>query len=385
MDKIKVIVFLKSLCGGGAERTIINIINNIDKNRFSVILVLGSNLNNTYIDLVSNDIRIIYLNKSRSLKCIFPIRKILIKEKPDLAFSTLTYSNIILLTANLLTCLKTPVIVREASHLSSQKEIIGFKKMVTSLFYNFLAVKIVSLSCGVKTDLVKNYKINADKIEVIYNPVDIDRINILKNEKIEAISKDSDEKVIISIGRLEPEKDFFTLIKAFKIIQSSMSSRLIILGQGSLSDDLKAYCKENQIEDKVSFEGFQLNPYKYLRNSDIFILTSKYEGFGHVIVEAMATGVPVIVTNCPSGPIEIIKDNQYGRLVNIGDYQQIATEAINLFKNNQLIDEYKRKGLERAENFNAKTIVRQYEQLFFKTIKHKDYNNFRSQFSRRKL
>src|SRR5699024_10457795 len=141
--KKKVLFFLYSLSGGGAERTVINIINNLDKNKFDIVLVLGTNKNNDYMNLVSNDIRVHVLNSPKLRFCLFRLRKVINKEKPNLLFSTVNANNIILLLAKILTFKKIPTIVREASNRSQSGKVSYLNKIITYFLYNYIANKII--------------------------------------------------------------------------------------------------------------------------------------------------------------------------------------------------------------------------------------------------
>lgn len=361
---IKILIFMQSLGGGGAERTIVNIINNLDRAKFDVVLVLGTDKNNDYLDLINGDARIEFLDTNNLKYGILKLTKIINKENPDLLFSTINIFNIATLIAKLLTFKKIPTVVREANNRTQSGKVTKFNKLLTTLLYNLCASKVIALSKGVKEDLINNFNISRKKIEVIYNPVDIEGINKLSKEPISNPIRKQDEKVLIAVGRLVEQKDYVTLLKAFNIVSSKLNSRLIILGKGPLELELKTLCQELNIENKVDFIGFKKNPYKYMAKADAFVLSSKWEGFGHVVVEAMATGTPVISTNCNSGPPEIIDKNKYGLLVPVGNYEDLADKIIELLSNNNLSEMYSDKGRERAEDFNARSIIKQYEKLF---------------------
>ncbi|GAB3805658.1 glycosyltransferase [Virgibacillus kimchii] len=367
--KKKVLFFLYSLSGGGAERTVVNIINNMDKNKFDIILVLGTNKNNDYMKLVSNDLKVKVLGASKLRFSLFKLRKVISSDNPDLLFSTINANNIILLLAKILTFKKIPTIVREASNRSQSGTVSNLNKFVTYLLYNYFANKVISLSKGVKEDLVKNFHINKNKIETIYNPIEIETINKLSNEKIDDFYRIKGENLVVAAGRLVEAKDFFTLIKAFKIVSSNTKAKLLILGKGPQETELKNLSKKLGLEDKIIFLGFKKNPYKYMREAKVFVLSSKWEGFGHVIVESMASGTPVISTNCNSGPAEIIEDNKYGILVPVEDYYIMAEKVIEILNNDEMRRNYKALGLKRADKFNVKIIVDEYEKVFNKHIK----------------
>lgn len=370
MMKIKVLVFLFQLNGGGAERTVVNIINKLDEKIYDIVLVLGNDKNNEYLNLISDNVKIKFLNCDRLRKCFFKLRKSIIQEEPNLIFTTMNPNNLMVLLAKIFSFRSIPVVIREANNRTQSGKVTKINRFITSVFYNY-SNKVVALSQGVREDLIENFKIKADKIKVIYNPVDIDNINILKNEIVDDVDIMTNQKLIISVGRLEEQKDFPTLIRAFSLVQEKINAKLIILGKGSQEIMLKKLCEDLKIEDKVLFLGFKENPQKYVKISDLFVLTSKWEGFGHVIVEAMAVGTPVVITDCKSGPFEIIQDNKYGVLAEVENYQDIAEKVIALLEDNRMSSLYAKKGIERSYDFNSNTIVKEYEELFDKVINSK--------------
>ncbi len=357
-----------SLAGGGAERTVVNIINNLNKNKFEVVLVLGSNKKHDYINLVNDDIKIKHLNCRKLYFCLFRLRREIIKENPDCLFSTINGNNILLSISKLISFKKIPTIIREASNRTQSGKVSKINKFITFITYNHLANKVVALSKGVKEDLRINFRIDQKKIVVIYNPVEVKQIELLSEEKVNDIEKNSDEKLIVAVGRLVEPKDFQTLIKAFSIVSRNVKSRLMILGKGPLEEQLKDISKSLGLEDKVLFMGFKENPYKYIKYSDLFVLSSKWEGFSHVIVESMAVGIPVVSTNCNSGPAEIICNNKYGKLVPVGDSEKLADKIIEVLNDNETRKDLSLLGKKRAQDFNAKTIVKKYDELFIDAI-----------------
>ena len=362
--KRKIIIFMYSLQGGGAQRTIVNIINNLNREKFKPILVLGTTKNNDYIDFIDKNITIKYLNRTRLRYCLFDLVKIIREEKPSLLFTTLIDNNIVLSFAKLISLKKIPLIVREANNRTESGKVSKINKFITYLTYNYIADKVIALSIGVKADLVNNFRIKKDNIEVIYNPVEVDKIKLFSNEKIDDFKFNDNEKIIIAVGRLVEQKDYPTLLKAFSIIIKSVKAKLIILVKGPLEKELKELCVRLNISNKVIFLGFKRNPYKYIKKADIFVISSKWEGFGHVIVESMVCGTPVISTNCKSGPLEIIGDNKYGILIPVGNSEVLAREIINLLKNDKKRNNLSKKGIKRAKHFDVSTIVKQYEAVF---------------------
>lgn len=363
--KRKVLFFLYSLSGGGAERTVINIINNIDKNKFDVLLVIGTNKNNDYINLVNKDVKIKTLDCKKLRLSLLKLRNNISKENPDILFSTINANNIILLLAKLLTFKKIPTIVREANNRTESGSVTTINRIITKFLYNKVSTKVIALSKGVKDDLVNNFQIDHNKIEVIYNPVEVEKIQESSKEEIQGFRRNKNEKLIVSVGRLVDQKDYPNLIKAFRLVNEKINSRLLILGKGPKETELKRLCEALDVKEKVQFLGFKNNPYKYMKGADVFVLSSKWEGFGHVIVEAMATGTPVISTDCNSGPKEIIKENEYGVLVSVGDPKELTEKIIELFNNQDLMDRYSIQGSKRSKDFHANNIIKQYEKVFY--------------------
>jgi glycosyltransferase involved in cell wall biosynthesis len=130
--------------------------------------------------------------------------------------------------------------------------------------------------------------------------------------------------VILAVGRLTLQKDFPTLIRAFARLRARRSARLVILGEGELRDELEALVAELGLTADVALPGFVDNPFSWMRGSALFVLSSAWEGFGNVLVEAMACGTPVVSTDCPSGPAEILENGKWGRLAAVGDAEALA-------------------------------------------------------------
>lgn len=362
--KKKILFFLFSLSGGGAERTVLNIINNLDRDKYESVLVLGTDKNNDYIGLLNKNTRVKFLNCSRLRYCILKLSRCIKQESPDLLFSTINANNIILLLASMFSFRRIPIVIREANNRTQSGSVTFINKITTNILYNVFSDKIIALSKGVKKDLESNFLINESKIKVIYNPVEVKKIQELSKEKVEEFYKADDEKLVISVGRLVEQKDHSTLIKAFSILEKKIKSKLIILGKGSKENELKMLCKKLGVEKNVLFLGFKDNPYKFMRHADLFVLSSQWEGFGHVIVEAMAVGTPVISTDCNSGPREIIKNNQYGVLVPVADVQKMASQMTELLLNEELCKHYSEMGRKRSNDFDTASVTKQYEKVF---------------------
>jgi glycosyltransferase involved in cell wall biosynthesis len=181
------------------------------------------------------------------------------------------------------------------------------------------------VSKGVADDLALLIGLSRDRIDVIYNPVVSDNLLLKAQEPIDHPWFAAGEPpVILSVGRLSPQKDQAMLLRAFAKVRKSIPARLIILGDGDERAALEALARNLHIESDVAVPGFVENPFAYMNKSAVFALSSKYEGLPGVLIQAMACGCPVVSTNCPSGPAEILDGGKYGPLVPVGDEDAMA-------------------------------------------------------------
>jgi len=184
---------------------------------------------------------------------------------------------------------------------------------------------IVGVSRGVAQDIKDITGLGDDRVRAVHNPVLTPEIFEQGRQPLDHPWFSSEKiPVILGIGRLTKQKDFHTLIEAFAEVRNIRKCRLVILGDGADLDSLRSLARDKGIYDDIDFPGFQKNPYAYLSRSSLFVLSSRWEGFGMVLVEAMALGIPVVSTDCPNGPGEILEDGKYGILVPIEDPSALA-------------------------------------------------------------
>ncbi|WP_059106146.1 glycosyltransferase [Shouchella shacheensis] len=360
----KIYFFLSNLNGGGAQRTVVNILNYINKKEFDCKLVLlDYTEEQAYAGLLKEDIEIINLKK-RAREAILPIYRLLKKENPDILFSTLPQVNFAVTAAHTMSRSKAKLVLRESNHrgtLNSDKKNLLFTKMVYRR-----ADSIVALSKGVARDIKDSYKISENKIVTVYNPVDVDLITSLKKEGsfIKEKNNNSEKLVITACGRLTEQKNFDLLIDSLsELSKYKPQFALYILGEGELESHLRSKICVAGLEKNIVLLGFQENPYKYLADSDLFVLTSLWEGFGHVLVEAMASGTPVISTDCPHGPSEIISD-KVGWLISNNSKEELVKLLKAIVLDKKLLKDKESELYEHAYKFKASNIVKSYEKLF---------------------
>lgn len=217
--------------------------------------------------------------------------------------------------------------------------------------------EVLCVSKIVKDGVEKKYGVKNAK--VIYNPINREKILKLSKEKIDDI-KSTDKFKLVSVGRLSKQKGYDRLLRVFKRLNDeALDLQLSIIGSGEKYNELNNYIEKNNLKDKVFLLGYRENPYKYVKNSDLFVCSSISEGFSLVIAEAMAVGVPVISVNCP-GPNEVLGFGKYGMLVN-NDEDSLYDGIKELIENKYLYDNYKIKGNERGKSFLVRKFIQEIE------------------------
>jgi glycosyltransferase involved in cell wall biosynthesis len=370
---IKLLVIIHSLKGGGAERVVINLLKGLDRDKFSITLVLYERILDFPLpNKIEVEILNIYAGKNIFTLGVGFIRKIIHlsglirKAGPDIVFSLLSSTNVTVILAKLFSGIHCKVIISEHTHpsLNLKNERFGW---ITKLFMRYVypyADTIIAVSGGIKNDLLRDFHLPDNKIVVIYNPADLKEIQIRSRETADHQWFHDDIPVIISVGRLTKQKGYPYLIKAFSLARRSLPCRLMILGEGEDKERLIAMARKLGIARDVEFLGFRENPFPYMAKASLFVLSSLYEGFGNVIVEAMALGLPVISTDCPSGPSEIIDDKKNGILVPVQDEYSIARAITEVLTNKALREHLGMEAKRKSEVFALEKIMKDYGRVF---------------------
>lgn len=253
-----------------------------------------------------------------------------------------------------------------------------YKKLIITTFQLLTSFpdKFIFTSENLAMLVSQKFNIDKSKIVIIPHSVNLESVKKLSIQKIEKskaneLSRKNINK-IFSVGRLEKQKDFKTILKAFSlIVKKKKNSNLFIIGDGPQLQELKKLSKKLKIEKKVNFLGWKKNIYKYLKHADVFLFSSFFEGFAMVIIEAMALSIPVVVTNSPYGPAEIVDNGKFGFLVPVQNHHQLATKTLDLLKNKKLLSKYKKLSMERSKSFSLKEMLDKYDLLFSQLIKNK--------------
>lgn len=291
-----------------------------------------------YLSEVPKEVRIIDLKTKKIAAGLPKLISYLRQERPTVLLSFLHYPNEIAILAKHLAFVDTKVMVSERNALSMQAgnepSSEKWSGISSRLLYPF-ADGILANSYGVAHDLTKVTGIPQKRIKIIYNPTITNHI-FEKSQQVLDHSwlQPGELPVVLGLGRLDPQKNFSTLIEAFAKVLETKPCRLIILGKGREKAELQALIKELNLENYVALPGFVNNPYPYLKKAAVFVLSSLWEGLPNVLIEALALGTPVVSTNCPCGPAEILDNGKYGSLVPVGDSQAMARAILDVLSGN---------------------------------------------------
>jgi glycosyltransferase involved in cell wall biosynthesis len=317
--------FLPSMQGGGAERVVINLLKEMISQDISLDLILAA-AEGPLLTQIPEQVRIIDLAAGRVIMAILPLSNYLKKYQPQALISHISHANVISVLAKELAGINTKLVLVEHNTFSASKSQLMRAKLVPPLMRLAYprANHIVGVSLAVSEDLETQLGFKKGIVKTIYNPVvDDNLIGKSKASLQHSWFTDNAVPVFVAVGRLTVQKDFATLIKAFALLRQKKLARLIILGEGKLRAELELLIEKLGITNDVSMPGFVVNPYAYMSKANAFILSSLWEGLPTVLIEAMACGCPVISTDCPSGPREILEGGKYGELVSIGDVEAL--------------------------------------------------------------
>jgi glycosyltransferase involved in cell wall biosynthesis len=359
----RIAIFMPSLFGAGGQRSMLNLAHGMAECGYAVDLVLAQ-AEGPFLTEVRSSVRIVDLKASRAITSLPALVRYLKREQPEAMLSVFGYVNIIALWAKRLAGVRTRLFVNEQNTVSFEAGNASRwrGRLTPGLIKRFYpwANGIVVVSQGVRDDLAQLTNLARERITVIYNP-SVVRTEVLEKAKVSLEHpwfKPNQPPVVLAVGRLQIQKDYPTLIRAFAQVRQTQPVRLLILGEGSERPLLEALIKELGLEQDVSLPGFVMNPYAYMARAALFVLSSRWEGLPTVLIEALCCGTAVVSTDCPSGPREILSDGKYGQLTAVGDVDALA-RAIEM----TLADKRASPPAESWQPYDLETVVSQYTTL----------------------
>lgn len=320
---MRVALFLPSLAGGGAERVALALVAALREKGCHVDLLLVRR-EGELLPLVADDVRVVELGGGRIMRSLPPLVRYLRREKPEALHAFMWPLTVLAVVARRLARAGTRVIVSDhttlSRHASGSRELRAMRLTIRR-FYPSAAARI-QVSQAAADDMAALSGLARSSIEVIANPLLVPD-EIRATTELERLWAAPPGERILTIGSLKQSKDHRTLLHAFARL-SRPGARLMVVGDGVLRPELETLAGELGIADRVIWAGFHLDPWPFYASANLFVLASQLEGQPIVLLEALASGLPIVSTDCPSGPREVLDDGRYGRLVPVGDVEALA-------------------------------------------------------------
>jgi len=362
----KVVFLIPNLLIGGAQRVFVTLANSLDQEKYDIVMVTVGNSDRidyqgekTLQGELNKNVRFVNLEIPSVKKSFFRIRSVLKKEKPEVVISTITY--FIMFLGFIRPFLpKARYIARETNTLSSKfnKSIFrGILPFILRSAYNRFDL-IICQSTDMYKDLLQFARIKKERLVVINNPVDHTKFNV---NGFHMFKHDRSTFNIVSVAHMSYQKGHDLLLKALLKLPFGDWKFHVIGRDGGMKNELLSYIDSYPtLKEKVFFHGFQSNPYQFLMNADLFVLSSRFEGFPNALVEAGAFGVPMVSFDCPGGVSEIISDQTLGLIASLGDVDDLADKIIQAKNTSYNRDDIKASIIGR---FGIEPILEKYENI----------------------
>lgn len=364
MNRCQIKIVLPNLCGGGAERLHVSLANDWADLGYDVEFILLRK-EGDLISLLSPKISVIALSVNRIRNAIIPLSSYLRASRPHVVLVAMWPLTSAVVISWVLSGRRGKLFLSEheilrSSYILQAKVRLSYLKYLIRFTYS-LATGVIAVSRAVKNDLCDLGNLSERTVQVIYNPAATGKplLKEVIHDQRQLWGTDSAFH-ILSVGRLASEKDQETMIRAFALVSYKVDAKLVILGEGPLRSDLEMLICNLNLKGKVLLPGFVINPYPWYQSADLFVLTSLWEGFGNVIVEAMECGLPIVCTDCPGGPKEILEYGRLGRLVPIKDVSGLAIaihDSLNSAHDSEAL-------IRRSKDFTIKKISNEYLTYF---------------------
>ena len=389
--KKKILFYTSGVGLGGVEKVVLEVLKEIDKSKFDIKLALQYENENLFENEISEEVNYKYMLPQKIID-----KSLYYRERKKNIFYKMLYSFMLsyekyTIKKNYLEFSKDREIVIDfksgdflklinLENRVDKKRICWLHGEITKLNKyekrkKFLREnlnkcdKVVCICEDMKNGVTKEIPELKEKLEVIYNPFDIEKIKIKSSDYSEIKDNEKnllEDNYIIMVSRLDNvQKDFDTLIKAFKIVnQKRKDIKLYLLGEGPDREKIENMIKDEDLQEYIKLLGVKKNPYPWIKNSKLLVHSSRYEGFGLVLVEALILGKVVISSNCKVGPREILNNGEYGSLVEVGDYNAMAQEILELLQENPKKKEKYLSNIDKSiERFDKKNIIKQIERV----------------------
>lgn len=364
--KEQLTLFLASLEGGGIQKAAMRLIQELIRRKILITLVVINGTGPVRKEIPDGCL-LVDLNCNRTRFAFFALLKYLLRAKPSIGISSQTHLNVLMIILRGLSRYPKQLIVREHNafnqdNLKTRKLLERARIWLIRYFYPFTS-KFVAVSSSVAKSIHKYARYKKD-IQVIQNGIDLNQIRRLISHSLDYpwYKNIKDKKLIVGMGRLSRQKNFLDLLIAFSHMKDLANTHLLIMGEGLELENLKTMSQKLQIGDKVDFLGFIPNPYPILAQADVFVLSSRWEGFSNVVLEALACGVPIVATDCSGGPADILEGKSFARIVPLDDRTAMSNSITELL--GKKID--RTQIIQYAQQFNIEIVAQQYIDMISK-------------------
>lgn len=357
-------IFLPSLRGGGAERQMVLLANGFAARGIAVTIVVAK-AEGPNRSMIADGIPVYDLGTNRMVLALPQLISYLRSSRPGVVCSALFTANLLVILSRMWLRLPMRIVISQRSTMSVEFAHGGLiKRSLFPVLARWLYPKadaITTVSDGVARDLAEYVHIPFHRVRCVYNPVYSENI-----ERLACVNVDhpwfgtEDVDVIISVGRLHTAKAFDVLIQAFARVRRSKPVKLVILGEGPERGALEGLVAALGITEDVQMPGFVANPWKYIKNASVFVLSSQWEGLPGALIEAMVCGTPVVATECPHGPAEVLENGKWGRLVAVGDIESLGEAILETLEDGHHPDV-----LTRSKSFSLDAAVDAYHRILF--------------------
>jgi glycosyltransferase involved in cell wall biosynthesis len=369
-NRKRLAIFHTHLRIGGVERVLVNLIRELHDRGYEIDLLLVSE-DGEFRSEIPAGVRTVELKPATGpgvgiFASVLPLTRYLRKARPDTVLAVKPHTNIVTLLSRRLAMTPTRAVISRHSMTSHQLrhlDNVKHRMIVRLSKYAYSdADAIVTVSKGVREDVSDALGIPADRLSVIYNPIVTPELLRKSDQPVDhPWFAEESPPVILSVGRLHPQKNYSGLIEAFATVRTEVDARLMILGEGESRAELEQRSEELGLADEVALPGSTENPYAYMRRASVLVVSSFTEALPSALIEAMACGCPVVSTNCSSGPVEILQDGEYGRLVPVNDPDALAEGIVSTLRDPPPPSKLE----DRAMDFSAETITDEYERTLF--------------------